>query len=540
MSEVGKIVGLLKSDAIEKQIAAAIVLGELKAKGPGVVEGLGAVLDSGVSLLQVHALDALARVGAKKALPQIFPLLATSSDDVRRAATRAVASVGDEVVPLIKQKMAVAGPDERRALDAALAELGGKDAFSALIKGLVSSDAEAAKAAALAVRQQIKNADGNKRRSYLAEVEKFLEGQKKKKGEAHSAVAAAVKILGYLEDEKTIPTLLTYANDEKEHPSVRQEAIIAFRFALQKDKPSAKVIETLIKAAEHTDRTLAQTALHTLGSLQLGEDAAKRFEKLALHPDFERARFVLEMLGRLGGNEAARVLTKVLVSTNDRRYAESAAAGLSGKEDAVPALAKALLETTNPDRAWVLRNVLRPTAKKISPSLRKQILEEAIDRLGKGERNYEAQLDVSRDADPDAVAEALRTLAAKLRKKDENKARVVLGILCKSDRATDDDRFTLASLELSKSTRDTRPASRAGDESLRILGNLLRHGFDVARALKKDRALDLEHLYYVGFHFSEEDNPLGEELLEEVVKKGGRSKVAKMAKNKLALANESE
>ena len=35
MSEVGKIVGLLKSDAIEKQIAAAIVLGELKAKGPG-------------------------------------------------------------------------------------------------------------------------------------------------------------------------------------------------------------------------------------------------------------------------------------------------------------------------------------------------------------------------------------------------------------------------------------------------------------------------------------------------------------------------
>src|SRR5262245_57976989 len=217
MSEVGKIVGLLKSDAIERQIAAAIVLGELKAKGPGVVEGLASVLDSGVSLLQVHALDALARVGAKKALPQIFPLLSATNDDVRRAATRAVASVGEEVVPIIKQKMAAAGPDERRALDAALAELGGKDAFSALIKALASSDADAAKAAALAVRQQIKNADGNKRRSYLAEVEKFLEAQKSKKAaagatNAHGAVAAAVKILGYLEDEKTIPTLLSYAN----------------------------------------------------------------------------------------------------------------------------------------------------------------------------------------------------------------------------------------------------------------------------------------------------------------------------------------
>ena len=537
MDEVGKIVGLLRSDAIEKQIAAAIVLGELKAKGPGVVEGLAAVLDSGVSLLQVHALDALARVGAKKALPQIFPLLTQHDDDVRRAATRAIASVGEDALPLIKAKMATATPEERRALDAALAEVGGKDAFSALIKGLVASDAEAAKAAALAVRNQIKNADGNKRRSYLAEVERFLEAQKKKKdASAAGAVAAAVKILGYLEDEKTIPTLLAYANDEKAHPSIRQEAIIAFRFALSKDKPSAKVVDTLVKAAEAEDRTLAQTALHTLGSLQIGDDTAKRLEKLALHPDFVRASFVLELLARMGGAEAARVLTKVLVATGDRRYAEAAANGLTGKEEAVPALAKALLETTNPDRLWVLRNVLRPTAKKIAPALRRQILEEALDRLGKGERNYEAHLDVARDADPDAVAEALRALAAKLRKKDENKARVVLSILCKSDRATNDDRYALASLELSLSNRDTRPASRAGDESLRILGALLHQGFDVAKSLKKDRALELDHLYYVGFHFSELNHPLGDELLEEVVKKGGRAKIAKMAKNKLALA----
>src|SRR5205085_1452628 len=124
MSEVGKIVALLKTDAIEKQIAAAIVLGELKAKGPEVAEGLADVL-------------------------------------------------------------------------------GGKDAFSALVKGLASSDAEAAKAAALAVREHIKNADGNKRRSYLAEIENFLDVQKKKGG-SPGATAAAVKILGYLEDEKTV------------------------------------------------------------------------------------------------------------------------------------------------------------------------------------------------------------------------------------------------------------------------------------------------------------------------------------------------
>lgn len=542
MSEVVKIVQLLKSDAIEKQIAAAIVLGELKAKGPGVVEGLGEVLSSGVPLLQVHALDALARVGAKKALPSIFPLLSTNADDVRRAATRAIASVGDDVVPIIKQKMASANPDERRALDAALAEVGGKDAFVTLIKGLASSDPDAAKAAALAVRQQVKSADGNKRRSYLAETEKFLEAQKAKKKDASpAAIAAAIKILGFLEDEKTTSTLLTYANDEKQDSRVRQEALIAFRFALQTDKPSAKVIDTLVKAAESPDHSLATTALHTLGSLKVSEDTAKRLEKLAMHPQFDRARFVLDLLGRMGGSEAARVLTKVLVTTSDRRYAEAAAAGLSGKEDAVPALAKALLETENPDRAWVLRNVLRPTAKKISTATRKAILAAAIERLGSGERGWEAMLDVARDADSDSVADALRTLAEKLRrsKGKEERARSVYQILCKSDRATDDDRYAFASLELSRSNRDTRPASRAGDESLRLLGLLLRSGYDVAKALKKDRALDLEHLYYVGFHFTELDHPLGEELLEEVVKKGGRAKVGKMAKNKLALSEAS-
>lgn len=540
MSEVDKIVQLLKSDAIEKQIAAAIVLGELKAKGPGVVEGLGEVLGSGVPLLQVHALDALARVGAKKALPSIFPLLSTSGDDVRRAATRAIASVGEDVVPIIKQKMASATPDERRALDAALAELGGKDAFSALIKGLASSDPEAAKAAALAVRQQVKGADGHKRRSYLAETEKFLDAQKKKDA-SPAAIAAAIKILGFLEDEKTASTLIQYANDEKQHPSVRQEAIIALRFALQTDKPSAKVIDTLVKAAEAQDRTLAQTALHTLGSLKIGEDTAKRLEKLALHPEFERARFVLDLLGRMGGSEAMRALTKVLVTTSDRRYAEAAAAGLTGKEDAVPALAKALLESENPDRAWVLRKVLGPMAKKISSATKKSLLEAAIERLGDGERGWEAPLDVARDADPEGVAEALRALAAKLRRGTgkEERARSVYQILCKSDRATDDDRYALASLELSRSNRDTRPASRAGDESLRLLGVLIRGGYDVAKALKKDRGVDLEHLYYVGFHFTELDHPLGEELLEEVVKKGGRGKVAKMAKNKLALSEAS-
>lgn len=548
MSDVPKIVQLLRSDAIEKQIAAAIVLGELRAKGPGVVEGLGAVLASGVPLLQTHALEALARVGAKRALAQVFPLLESHDDGVRRAATKAIVSVGEEAVPQIQSRLATAGPDLRRGLDATLAELGGKDAFSTLVKGLSSSDPEAAKAAALAVRQQLKSADGNKRRSYLAEIERFLDGQKTPKrssagappGRNDGAIAAAVKILGYLEDEKTAPTLVAYAGDPDAAPAVRQEAIIALRFALGSGKPAASAVNALLRAAEAPDRTLAQTALHTLASLKVEADVVKKLEPLALHPDVERARFVLAWLGRLGGPDAARVLTKVLIATKDRRYTEEAARGLHGKDEAASALARALLDTEDADQAWILRNALHPLApltKKIPPAVRKQLVESALERVASGAPGWEALLDIARDADGPAVTDGLRAVAQKLRRASgkEERARSAFQLLCKSPLATDDDRYALAALELGRSSRDTRPASRAGDESLRLLSLLLRGGFDVGKAMKKDRAMDLEQLYYVGFHFTELDHPIGEELLEEVVRKGGRTKIGKMAKNKLAL-----
>jgi hypothetical protein len=296
-------------------------------------------------------------------------------------------------------------------------------------------------------------------------------------------------------------------------------------------------VEALLAAAESDDRTLAQTALATLGGLTLPQAATKRLEKIVVHPDPARVAFVLALLGRQGTEEATKTLLSVVL-TADPRKAELAARELEGKELSAGPLARALVDAKDVERAKLLRSVLKPLAKKIAPALRKELLAEAMDRLGSGERGWESLLDVARDADPDAVALALRALAGKLRKQGaSDKAASVLSVLCRSDRSTDDDRYTMASLVLAKSPMDTRQASRAGDESLKLLGSLLARGYDVAGALKKDRGLDLEHLYYVGFHFVEEGHPLGEELLTRVVDHGGRGKVGKMAKNKLALSS---
>ena len=534
MNEVDKVIGLLEDESVEKRIAAAIVLGELHVKRAQ--DGLVALLESEVPVLKRHAIEAMTKIGMpRKLAPRLFLLLSAHVADVREAARAAIVSFGEEIVPAIRERIPQAMPDERRALDAILAELGGKDAFSALLGGLASTDAEASKQAAMAMRQHVKSAGARDRRSYLTETEKFLAKQSKA-GAPANVIAAAIKIMGYLEDEKATETLLEYASNAKQPAAVRQEALIALRFALgQKKADEKKVVSALLDAAEAADRTLAHTALHTLGSMALPAGMAKRVEKLAVHPDFERARFVLEMLGRQSDAEATRVLVHA-ACTLERKRAEIAATALAGREDAVAPLTKALLETKDADRAWLLRNVLRPSAKKISSALRKQLLEESLDRLGDGARGWEALLDVVRDADADGVATALRALAQKLRKaKNDDKAAAVFGLLCRSDRATDEDRYALASLELSRAPKDTRPATRQSDESLKMVSSLLTRGFDVGTALRKDKSLELDALYYVGFHFAEAKAPLGEELLEEVVKKGGRTKVGKMAKNKLTL-----
>jgi hypothetical protein len=542
MTDIDRIQKLLEADSIETRIAAAIILGELHAKQPNVVSGLLQLASSPVPLVQRHAIEALTKIGAgKKALPRALELVTSPIAEVKHAAHQALISIGEEIVPIIRAKMPMATPEERRAFDGILAEVGGKDAFSALLSGLAQAEGEAAKAAALAVRQHVKEASARQRKSHLAETEKFLgKLEKTKLPDKGTLLArvACIKILGYLEDEGAIPTLVGYAEDEKEPSAIRQEAFIALRFALGHRKMPPKLLDVFVEAAESDDRVLAQSALHTLAGLELPEQATKRIAKLIEHQDLDRVRFVIEHLGRQPGADATRILVKVL-TTMDRRRGEIAAGVLGGREDAIAPLAKSLLETKDSDRAWMIRNVLRPSAKKVSTQMRKQLLDAAMDRLGgktkKGApSNWEALLDVVRDADPDAVAEALRELAGKLRKSEQ--AQTVLALLCRSDRATDADRYALAALELHKGTKDTRPAARAGDPALQKLAMLLSRGYDVGQALRKDKSMELEHLYYVGFHFVEQGHPIGEELLGVVVKKGGRAKLAKMAKNKLSLA----
>jgi hypothetical protein len=184
----------------------------------------------------------------------------------------------------------------------------------------------------------------------------------------------------------------------------------------------------------------------------------------------------------------------------------------------------------------MIRNVLAPMSTKVPPAVRKQLLDAAIERIEAGERGWEAFLDVAQGGDGKAAAEALRALATRVLKKQPDKALIALTALSRSGHANDDDAWLLASMELARSPRDLAPSARAGDASLKEIQALAERGFDVVGKLRKDRGIELDTVYYVGFHFAERRDPIGADLLRLVIEKGGRTKIAKMAKSKLGLA----
>lgn len=534
---VSEIAAMLESPSPEKRVAAAVVLREIGQKGREVVAGLITMLESGSPPLQRPALDALVDIGSKQALPALLVLLGSRDAEVRARAIDAIAAIGEEAVPKIKERIAAAQGEERKALDAALARFGGqKDAVFALLTNLEASDPEVARAVALQVRPQIKDADAKTKKLWLAELGKVLERMKKNPPVSPIPMATAVKILGYLEDERTVPTLLGFARDARAPFAVKQEALIALRWAVGFEEHAAEVIDALVAAAEADDRMLAQAALMGLAAVELPKKHAARIAKIAAHPDPERARVAIEKLAHQAGPEATRALVDV-VAKLDRRRGELAQKALEGRKDAAPILVEAFLEEKDADRANSLRLTLRPHLKAITPATKKKLIEAALSRIGE-DLPWQAHADIARECDGKAFTEGLRELAQGLSRKKSAEAtyRAVLGLLSRSEQGLDEDRYKLASLLLRDSHQDTRPAARENDESLALLDRLTGSKFDVAAALKKDKHLELAHLYYVGFHFSESDHPLGTELLEHVAKEAGRTKLGKMAKNKLGLA----
>jgi len=544
-----KLTALLAHDAPERQIAAAIVLGELGVTDASAVAALITAATTDHPAIQRHAVEALGRLRAPRALPAVLAALASRDEGLRRAAIAAMIGFQDAAVGPVRERLtATTDPLERRALEEILGRVGGKDAFSALLAALDTTDAEAARAAALAVRQRIKAANARERAGYLAQVTKLLGRQNARSAKEPAAGAglttAALKILGYLEDPAAVPLLLGYAKDARADEAVRQEAVVALRFT--SSGAAARVAPVLLDIADGPSPSLARTALYSLASLDVPPALAKRLGALAARAEPERALLALERLGQMPHAEAGQELARLLAETPDRARAEAAASALAHHPEATAALASALLETTDAGRVALLAKLLQPQAPALASGtaaekkLARALIQAAVERAGDPGPAGQALLPLGRALDAAALADGLRAAAeraararvlprAKAKGAAPSPADVALALrrrLGHSAEATPQDGYALAVAELNAGHRD---------EALGIFRQLLDQGLDLAASLRRDRQLDAETRYQIGFHLADQRHPAAEEILGDVAK-SGRGKTAQMAKAKLKSA----
>ena len=537
MDAIKRLVELLEDESPRKRIAAAVVLGELKVKDAGVVAALTHLAEDPLDAFAEAAVEALGQLGSLKALPVLLTCLGRGKE-LQRLASKAIAQLGPQALPEIRARLSDAPPEIRTALSQLLPAVGGRLSFEMTLEGLKGQPFDAVSRVALSVRQEVKAASTAERRAMAGQVEKFLE-KKKTQGD-EPALRGALKILGYLELPDTVELLLKYLAP-RSPVQVRTEAITALRFAMGQG-PSKKGLRKLIDLLEDPETLIARSARDTLTVLRIGPEFIDELAELAVSADADVALWAIARLGDLGGKTAEKALLPVACGS-DRNRAEAAARAVVALPGGESLLLRGLVEVDEEGGATVLSEVLTPLASKLSSKELEALKKAGGAMLGRTLAVARRQLEPLRRADAQGWGRLLREKAAALMKKDAGRAEAILGLLVRSAEASPEDRYGFARLQLARSPLDPHPRARQKDPSLTDFAHLVEDGFPLAKTLEKDPALSDEARYYVGFHFSEERTPEGRSvaahLLETLAGKG-RSKLAKAARNKLALLSRGE
>jgi phosphoglycolate phosphatase-like HAD superfamily hydrolase len=416
-----------------------------------------------------------------------------------------------------------------------LPAVGGKQSLELALEEMKGQSWEHINKVALSARQESKTLSHAERKVMRTQVEKFLD--KKRTADDELALRGAIKVLGFLELEESVDTLLGYLA-AKWPTAVRIEAVTSLRFALA-EGASKKAVRKLIDLLNDADPLVLRASRETLTVLKFGPEFSEELAELVGSPDNEVGLWAIERLGALAGDSklAAKTLLPVASSSN-RARAEAASKVLAGLPNGEALLVEALCVAEDETGAAVLAEALNPLAGKLSKKDVKKLVEAGEKQLGKSFAVGRRQLDPVRIADPEGWAEVLRDKAKAMQKKDPAKAEAIAELLGQSSVASSDDRFGAVLQRLQHHSLDLHPRARQRDTVLLVLERLHSEGFKVADAINKDKKLSDEARYYLGVHFAEkpqfELKSIGAEVLEQLAEKG-KGKLAKAAKNKMKL-----
>ncbi|HVV88826.1 MAG TPA: HEAT repeat domain-containing protein [Kofleriaceae bacterium] len=367
-------------------------------------------------------------------------------------------------------------------------------------------------------------------------------------------LTAALRLLGYLA-RPTSQALLVWQSAADRPRPVRFAAIAALRriVAASEAKGTEPAIEALIEYADGDDPGIAQAAIDTLRGARIPEKLAKPFAALARSKNAAAQKLAMERLPAGGGAGAVKALIEAL-GGDDVPARDAAARGLAKAPEAVLPLTRALLAATDEQVARRCAGALRSHRGHVSATAIDELVAAAqqhLDLHGKGKATADSILlervisETIADVAPEKHVELLFERARRLRRAGKpGEAFAALKPLLRSRADLDaaihaDDRFLLAVLGLKAAGQAILRAAHADDPVLTQFGRLAGAGYPVARNLAREKDVEDEEIYGLGFRLlestDENDKSLGAELLQGILDERPRSKLGKAARNKLKL-----
>ena len=531
-----KILGLLTSSDNMRRCAAAITLAELAPKDAAVVKALGEALADAGQGLTPYLLDALDATGAKAAVPYVMPLLSSDDVQIKLRAIQIVSGAGANVVPHVKKELAGARRGQKLILGDLLARIPTREAYKALLELLFDSDFQVIRETCDAVRRHVVGATPTQRANLHKQVVEFMKSARVQKTER--VMTSCLLLIGHIARPEARTALLKHAAP-KMSPYIRRHALLGLKSLEYTPATARSVSQPLFQYLKDKDGDVMRQSLDTLRRLPLTGVGIAQWDRLLKSDRGEVRVFAARKIAETD-NAANNKRLVTLLEHEDTEVSEIAAAALAHHEKATALLIDVLGKSKSDETAWRLVKILKPHAASLPAATIKKFVTQAARDVGTGKARGDALLYLLRNAKPQAADQVLLDAGIKhKRAKRWDDAINCLRRLTQSPVCDDKTRYALAVCNLKKSPRELSAHMRAEDHALRGFQNLSRANFKLLNELKKDKTLDAQDLYYVGFHFSEArapQNDFGRDVLLHVGKTWPRSKEGQAARVKTGLS----
>ncbi len=530
-----KLLNLVAKGSVEQRCAALLVLGAMKLDNAQVVKAVGAAIAQPNPVLKDFALRYFEEVKPKSGVPLFAGLLDHPDKDTHERAIRFLSQAGQAaVVPVLQF---AAGASRAGQVNAArvLCELRGKAAFKGLLPMLVAGTDEFNKTICDLMTPAIRGLDDKEQAQLYGEVETLAAKLDPK--EQRPAAVSAMRLMGQLGRAEARRWLFKFVTPEHHH-TLRAHALVALLRCLRDHdlrKEEYARLFPLLEEAEFSEVT--RLTIDLLDAHELPDDSRHLLSRLLESPHPDVQKFALRKMADFSTPATVRTLIEQL-GDPDYRKRDVAANSLRKIPEARAALLKELTVCNDASKAWSIAELLPSFEGKWRQDILITLWKRLHAAIGAEDRIQTAFLQVLKLADPSYSYEQLATEAARLaRAKKFKEAASFLAPLKDFSEFKPEDKFRLALAQL-KLHAYTLSTNRQ-HPTVELLSDLHRNSaFPLFEALRKERSLDAEDLFHLGFSLVERhggERSLGKDLLEHVAAKFPRNKIGKNAKNKLKL-----